>query len=58
MSENFTTGSVEDFDFGYSTENYDAGCEWTELPNDPDYAPCGDEYNHHDSDIFGAHSER
>jgi hypothetical protein len=23
MSENFTTGSVEDFDFGYSAEEYD-----------------------------------
>jgi hypothetical protein len=38
MSENVNIGSTEDFDFGYSTENYDAGCEWTELPNEPDYS--------------------
>jgi hypothetical protein len=38
MSENANIGSTEDFDFGYSVENYDAGYEWTELPNEPDYS--------------------
>jgi hypothetical protein len=38
MSENANIGSTEDFNFGYSAENYDAGCEWTELPNEPDYS--------------------